>query len=145
MLMAVLPFARELLKIFGSPEFFLLALLGIATVALLSTGAMVKGLLTAAFGLAIALIGFSNITGQVRADLGIGYLWEGLPLVPMLLGLFAIPELANLVLSNTSIATERLDQVLKGSGSDTKEGMAEAMRHKWPHHPVVADRGRSSA
>lgn len=131
LLMAVLPFAREILKIFSSAEFFLLGLLGIATVALLSTGAMVKGLLTAAFGLAISLIGFSPITGQVRADLGIGYLWEGLPLVPMLLGLFAVPELANLVVSNTSIATERLDEVLEGSGRDVKEGMREAMRHKW--------------
>ena len=130
-LMAVLPVAREILKVFGSAEFFLLGLLGIATVALLSTGAMVKGLLTAAFGLAIALIGFSPISGEVRADLGIGYLWEGLPLVPMLLGLFAIPELANLVVSNTSIATDRLDEVLAGSSGDVKKGMRAALRHKW--------------
>ncbi len=131
MLMATLPVAREILKIFSSAEFFLLGLLGILTVALLSTGAMVKGLLTASFGLAIALIGFSPITGQVRADMGIGYLWDGLPLVPMLLGLFAIPELANLVVSNTAIATDRLDEVLEGAGGDVKKGMREAMRHKW--------------
>ena len=131
LLMGVLPVARELLKLFGAAEFFLLSLLGIATVALLSTGAMVKGLLTAAFGLAIALIGFSPIGGVVRANMGIGYLWDGLPLVPMLLGLFAIPELANLVVSNTTIATERLDEVLSGSGSGTQKGMREAMRHKW--------------
>ena len=131
MLMLMLPIAREVLKVFGSAEFFLLGLLGIATVALLSTGAMAKGLLTASFGLVIALIGFAPITGQVRATLGIGYLWDGLPLVPMLLGLFAIPELANLVVSNTTIATERLDEVLKGSGGAVKEGMREAMNHKW--------------
>ncbi|MYB84438.1 MAG: tripartite tricarboxylate transporter permease [Chloroflexi bacterium] len=131
MLMTVLPIARELLKLFGAAEFFLLSLLGIATVALLSSGAMVKGLLTAAFGLAIALIGFSPIGGVVRANMGIGYLWDGLPLVPVLLGVFAIPELANLVVSNTTIATERLDEVLSGSSSGVKKGMGEAMRHKW--------------
>lgn len=131
MLMTVLPIARELLKLFGAAEFFLLSLLGIATVALLSSGAMVKGLLTAAFGLAIALIGFSPIGGVVRANMGIGYLWDGLPLVPVLLGVFAIPELANLVVSNTTIATERLDEVLSGSGQGVKKGMGEAMRHKW--------------
>ena len=131
LLMAVLPFARELLKLFGAAEFFLLGLLGIGTVALLSSGAMVKGLLTAGFGLAISLIGFSPITGEVRANMGISYLWDELPLVPVLLGLFAIPELANLVVSNTSIATERLDEVLSGSGRDVKKGMRAAMRHKW--------------
>ena len=130
-LLAVLPVAREVLKLFGSAEFFLLGLLGIATVAMLSSGAMVKGLLTAALGLAIALVGFSPITGEIRASLGIEYLWDGLPLIPMLLGLFAIPELTNLVVSNTTIATERLDEVLKGSGDDVKEGMREALRHKW--------------
>lgn len=131
MLMGVLPVAREVLKLFGAAEFFLLSLLGIATVALLSSGAMVKGLLTAAFGLAIALIGFSPIGGVVRANMGIGYLWDGLPLVPVLLGLFAIPELANLVVSNTTIATERLDEVLSGSGEGVKKGMVAATRHKW--------------
>ena len=63
--------------------------------------------------------------------MGIGYLWDGLPIVPMLLGLFAIPELANLVVSNTTIATERLDEVLSGSGEGVKKGMKEATRHKW--------------
>ena len=130
-LMATLPVAREILKLFGSAEFFLLGLLGIMTVALLSTGAMAKGMLTAAFGMAIALSGFAPITGNVRATVGIDYLWDGLPLVPVLLGLFAIPELANLVVSNTSVATERLDEVLKGSGGDVKEGIREALRHKW--------------
>ena len=131
MLMAVVPVARELLKLFGAAEFFLLSLLGIATVALLSSGAMVKGLLTAAFGLAIALIGFSTIGGQVRATMGIGYLWDGLPLVPVLVGLFVIPELANLVVSNTTIATERLDEILSGSSEGVKKGMREATHHKW--------------
>lgn len=131
LLMGVIPIARELLKLFGAAEFFLLTLLGIATVALLSSGAMVKGLLTAAFGLAIALIGFSPIGGVVRANMGIGYLWDGLPLVPVLLGVFAIPELANLVVSNTTIATERLDEVLSGSSEGVNKGMRQAMRHKW--------------
>ena len=131
LLMLMIPIARELLKVFGSAEFFLLALLGIGTVALLSSGAMVKGLLTASFGLVLALVGFSPITGQVRASLGIGYMWDGLPLVPMLLGLFAIPELANLVVSNTTIAEDNLDKVLEGSGGQVKKGIREAMHHKW--------------
>mgnify|MGYP001426501139 CR=1 FL=1 len=40
-LFAVLPFARELLKLFGSAEFFLLSLLGIAAVGIISSGAIV--------------------------------------------------------------------------------------------------------
>lgn len=75
-LLISLPIAREFMQIFGSPEFFLLALLGIVSVAVVSAGAFVKGMLAAALGLAIAMIGFSKLTGDIRATFGISYLWK---------------------------------------------------------------------
>ena len=67
-LLAVLPFARELLRLFGSSEFFLLSLLGIAAVGVVSAGAVVKGLLTACLGLLIGMIGFTNVAGGHTRD-----------------------------------------------------------------------------
>ena len=102
------PVARSFLTLFGSVEFFALALIGIAIVGVVSTGAMIKGLLGAAFGLAIALIGVDPITGTERL-VAVDYLWEGIPLVPAIVGLFAIPEILDLVVSDRPIARKALD------------------------------------
>ncbi len=129
-LLVALPISRELLRLFGSAEFFLLSLLGLLCVAVVSSGAFVKGVLTASFGLAIAMIGFSPVTGVVRANFGIDYLWEGVPLVPIVVGLFALPEAIDLVAANTPIARERLDTMLKEANRDVYRGMREAFNHK---------------
>ncbi len=130
-LFAVIPFARELLRLFGSPEFFLLSLLGIAAVGIVSAGAVVKGLLTASLGLLIGMIGFTNVAQAERATFGLSYLYDGINIVPVVVGLFAIPEIADLVISNTPIAKERLSDMLKEGNKDVYKGMREALRHKW--------------
>jgi putative tricarboxylic transport membrane protein len=130
-LFAVLPFARELLKLFGAPEFFLLSLLGIASVAIISSGAIVKGLLTAVLGLLIGMIGFSNVAGETRATLDIGYLFDGVSIIPVVVGLFAIPEIADLVISNTPVQKKKMSEMLRDGNKDVYEGIREALRHKW--------------
>jgi TctA family transporter len=130
-LLVSLPVMRELLFLFGSAEFFLLSLMGIMTVAIVSAGAFVKGMLTATFGLAIAMIGYSAIGGVVRATFGIHYLWDGIPLIPLVVGLFAIPEAIDLVVGNSPIAMQRIEEMLKGMGKDVYRGMKLALNHKW--------------
>lgn len=130
-LLVSLPVMRELLFLFGSAEFFLLSLMGIMTVAIVSAGAFVKGMLTAMFGLAIAMIGYSAIGGVVRATFGIHYLWDGIPLTPLVVGLFAIPEAIDLVVGDSPIAMQRIEEMLKGMGKDVYRGMKIALNHKW--------------
>ncbi len=130
-LLAVLPFARSLLTLFGEAEFFLLALLGVASVGIVSAGAVVKGLLTACLGLFIGMIGFVNIAQETRATFGLDYLYDGVNIVPVVVGLFAIPEIADLVISKTPVAKERLSEMLKEGNRDVSRGMREALRHKW--------------
>jgi TctA family transporter len=129
-LLISLPFARSLLFYFGSPEFFLLSLIGILSVAVVSAGAVAKGLLTGALGLAISTIGYSPVAQVVRTDFGLDYLYQGIPLIPIVVGLFALPEVINLVVGNNSIATERLDGMLKDSRKDILRGMRTALNHK---------------
>ena len=129
-LLISLPIAREFMQIFGSPEFFLLALLGIVSVAVVSAGAFVKGMLAAALGLAIAMIGFSKLTGDIRATFGISYLWDGFNLGPIVVGLFAIPEIVDLVVHNTTIARERVESMVEDAKRDVYKGMREAFNHK---------------
>ena len=130
-LFATIPIARKILIIFGSPEFFLIGLLGVIAVAIVSSGAMIKGLLTAAFGFAIALIGFSPMGGVVRTNFGIEYLWDGVPFVPVVVGLFALPEVIDLVVSDKTIARERFEELMNQANRDVLRGMKEALNHKW--------------
>ena len=130
-LLLALPISRELLKLFGSAEFFLLSLLGVMAVAVVSSGAIVKGMLTAAFGLAIAMIGYSPIGGDIRTTFGIEYLWDGLPLIPIVVGLFALPEAIDLVVGDQPIATRRIEAIMKDAQKDVLRGMRVAFNHKW--------------
>ncbi len=131
-LLLALPVSRQLLEWFGSAEFFLLTLMGVMAVAVVSAGAFVKGILTAAFGIAIAMVGYADLGGNVRAAMGFDfYLWDGFGLVPVVVGLFALPEAIALVVGDTTIARARLDTLLREAKADVWRGMLEAWNHKW--------------
>ena len=94
-----IPIVQPLVLSIGSSEFFMLALLGITFVASLSGGNILKGLCTGAFGLVLATIGLDPIESVPRFTLDplIGedaalFLWDGLSLVSVTVGLFAIPR-----------------------------------------------------
>ena len=117
-LLITIPVVRPLVLTFGSPEFFILGMVAISVVGVISSGAFLKGLASGAVGLLITSIGFDVINGTSRAVFGIDYLWDGIPLVPAVIGLFAVPELVDLSISGKPIARgdlkELLDKVNKG-------------------------------
>jgi len=95
----------------------MLGLLGISMVAVLSGNAPVKGLIAGAIGLCVGMVGMDPQTGVLRWVFGQLYLWDGVPLVPVALGIFAIPEIVDLTIRGTRIADvpkERLQGVLIG-------------------------------
>ena len=130
-LLLVLPFSLMILLHFGSAEFFLLTLLGIMVIAVVSSGAVVKGLLSGALGIAITMVGLPAVGGRARATFGIDYLWDGISLVPIVVGLFAIPEMIALVTSGRAIAQERVESLLRDAQRDVYRGMREDLKHKW--------------
>ena len=77
---------------FNAPEYFLLAALGITATASLGTGSPVKALLTAVFGLMIALVGTDPILGVDRLTLGNQNLVDGFDFLPVAIGIFGIAE-----------------------------------------------------
>jgi putative tricarboxylic transport membrane protein len=77
---------------FSSPEYFLLATLGITATASMGTGSAIKALLVAVFGLAVALIGVDPITGITRLTFGSVDLMEGIDFLPVAIGVFGIAE-----------------------------------------------------
>jgi len=67
-----------IIETFGSPEFFMLAMLGLTFVASLSGGALVKGLIAGGLGLFLSTIGLDPVTGIKRFTFGQLFLWTAL-------------------------------------------------------------------
>ncbi len=114
------PLLRPVILYLGSPELLALAVFGLSLIATLSGNAPLKGLIAACIGIMLAMIGVDSQTGQQRWTLDSFYLWEGLPLVPMVLGVFAIPELCDLAVKRSAIVSH--------SKFDTRTGMIAGAR-----------------
>ena len=87
--------AKVALK-FGYVENFALAILGLSSVVGLLRGNIVRGCIAAIIGLLVASVGFSPVTGFPRFTFGSVNLIEGIPFVPMLVGLFGIAAMLEL-------------------------------------------------
>src|SRR5580704_10123182 len=111
-----LPILRPIMLHFGSPELLSLAVFGISMVAVLSGNAPLRGLTGACFGIMLSMIGTDPQTGTARWTLDSLYLFDGLPLVPLTLGVFALPELCDLAIARTPVFAGE-------SKLDTKTGM----------------------
>ncbi len=110
-LAASIPIVAPLVFAFKSPELFAMALLGITFVASLSGKSKLKGMVAGGLGLVIAMVGLNPQSGMPRYTLGIPELWDGIGLVPVTVGLFAIPEIVDLWASGTSIAEKRIGKI----------------------------------
>jgi TctA family transporter len=95
-----IPVVRPLVLSCGSPEFFMLALLGITFVAALSGEALLKGLVAGGLGLGLATIGLDPVSSVQRFTFGQLFLWDGVGLVAVTIGFYAIPELIELAVQD---------------------------------------------
>ena len=124
----VLPIVRPMILFIGSPELLALAVFGLSMVAVLSGNTPLRGLTMACFGVMLAMIGSDPQTGTLRWTMDSLYLWDGLPLTPLVLGLYALPELCDLLVLRTSVAAggEKMD-VYKGQ----LQGVKDCFKHWW--------------
>jgi putative tricarboxylic transport membrane protein len=99
--------ARPIILAFGSPELFMLTLLGLSLVALLSKGAARLGLLAGLIGLVLGSVGGAPTHPVYRFSFEQIYLFDGIPLPVLALGLFAIPEIVDLLVEKRSVSKYR--------------------------------------
>jgi putative tricarboxylic transport membrane protein len=121
-----IPVVRPLVLTFGSPEFFMLAILGLTFVASLSGPSLLRGLISGGIGLFLATVGLDPMSGIQRYTLGQLFLWDGIGLVPITIGFFAIPEIVDLAVQGSSIAAERV-----GKLGGVMEGVKDTLHHWW--------------
>jgi len=77
---------------FGPSERFLLAILGLTVIVTLTSDSLLKGLMSGFFGLFLSTIGFDKVGGSFRYTFGIISLYDGIPLVPAIMGLYALTQ-----------------------------------------------------
>ncbi|WCN08247.1 tripartite tricarboxylate transporter permease [Marinomonas mediterranea] len=124
--------ARPVVLSFSSAELFMLTLLGLSVVASLSGGSIFKGLAACGMGLLVGTIGGAPATGDFRFTFDIDYLYDGIPLIVVGLGIFALPEIVSLLIRNKAIASE---------GNELGQGLGQGIKDVFKNLPLV---GRSS-
>ncbi|MBI4528803.1 MAG: tripartite tricarboxylate transporter permease [Deltaproteobacteria bacterium] len=125
-LMLSIPIMRPLVLLFGSPELFIIAIMGVTFIGTLAGPSLIKGLLAGGVGLMLASIGVDPQTGSLRYTFGSLYLWDRLDIIPVVVGLFAIPEIVDLAVRGTSIS-----EVPKMKLVGVMEGVKDTFRHFW--------------
>lgn len=126
------PFIATLAIRFAPPEYVALAVFGLAIIASLEAKSLLRGLIAALIGLTVSLIGQDPVTGFTRYTFGELSLFSGVSLVPVLIGLFVLPELVELAKSggagsSLKIALERFRfslRDLRELGGDMIRGSA---------------------
>ena len=114
-----------------SVEMIVVMLFGISLIATISAEDKLKGLIAGFFGLMIGYVGADRVYEAPRGTFGFLELYEGVPLIPALVGLFAISEAFVLIERDTIVSKEgsaiRHDQ---GWGP-TLEGVRITLSHWW--------------
>lgn len=109
---------------FQPAEYFMLALLGLILISASAKGSMLKSFIAGAFGLIASSVGMELMTAHARFTFGTIYLKGGLPLVPVLIGIFAFSEVFFMVTQSQKTIAEKGEL----AGSFT-EGLIEPWRY----------------
>jgi len=124
-LTALIPVMRPLVLNIGPPELFAAGVLGLAFIASLSGGNVFKGAIMATFGLLLALVGLDPNTGVPRYTFGSLELWEGIGIVPVVVGLLGGAELLQIMLDKDN----RTRHLGKPELGGIRTGVLDTLRH----------------
>jgi TctA family transporter len=126
-LIALIPVVAIVLPGIGPPEYLLLAVWGLVAIGTIIRGSMAKGLAAAGLGLMAAFVGVDPRTAEARFTFGTLYLQDGLSVVGVFLGMFALAEVIDLSASRraTISGRERLEEL----GGSVLEGIRAVFRH----------------
>lgn len=118
--------ARPIVLSFGLPEMLMITILGLSMVAILAGRVAIKGMAAAGLGLMVGTIGEADAGGSLRmASYDIPYLTDGLKLVIVGLGIFAIPEIISLLRQDRAISKSAT------LGSGWLEGVKDWWANVW--------------
>ncbi len=95
-LAGLIPVLRPIAMTFGSAEVFMLIVFGLTFVVVISRESIPKGFTAALLGLLLGTVGLNPHTGVGRFTFGQLWLWDGIHIVTIVLGIFAFAEMIDL-------------------------------------------------
>ncbi|MES3002967.1 MAG: tripartite tricarboxylate transporter permease [Pseudomonadota bacterium] len=98
------PFVAEFAVKLGPPEYFLLMVLAFTTVSAVLGASALRGMTSLFIGLGVGLVGLDQISGQARYTLGVPELLDGIEIVLVAVGLFAVAEVLYAALYEGKVA-----------------------------------------
>ncbi len=127
-----MPFLSRAGYYFHSVEMVVVMLFGLTLIAVVSSGNTLKGLIAGMFGLLVGAIGPDAIYSAPRATFGFLELYDGVPVVAALIGIFAISE-ALLMVEVKSIVSEvgKIRMATQSRWKETIEGVRMAAKRWW--------------
>ena len=129
---ALLPWLSQIGLYLRSVEMVVVMLFGLTLIAVIAGKDTLKSLIAGFFGLLIGVIGTDHIYNTPRATFGFLELYDGVPLVPALIGLFAISEALVMIEEKMIVDKEGRERAMSARWSDTVEGLKMSLQ-KWWH------------
>lgn len=118
--------ARPIVLLFQTPELLMITIFGLSMVGILAGRVALKGIVAACLGILVGTIGEGASSGALRmSSYDLPYLVDGLKLVIVGLGIFAIPEIIALLRQDKAIS----DRAALGGG--WLEGVKDWWANKW--------------
>jgi len=116
--------------IFKSPAYFWLTVFGLVTISFASRGNQLKGLAGGCIGVLLSLIGYSTVFAVERHTFGSYYLWDGVQLVPLVIGLFAISEI--IMYSSKGGSISQVSRFVSLEKSIVRKQVKQGIKPKFP-------------
>lgn len=117
--------AKPIILAIGFGEQLMLVLLALTMVGMLTGASPIKGMAACGLGLLVGAVGTVDTTGTMRMGFDLLYLTDGVPLVAMALGIFAVPEVIDVLRHRSTIASGGK------LGAGWLQGVVDVLRHKW--------------
>lgn len=124
MMFAVLPMVMAV----TSMDMVFVILIGLAFIGVLGKGSMIKGLISGGVGILISSVGLAVLTGEPRFTFGIAFLYDGIHIIPVALGMFAVPPMVDLALQGGGSTITTGEVIIMGM-KDVWEGAKDVFRH----------------
>ena len=126
-----LPWLAQVGYVMHSVEMIVVMLFGISLIATIAARDTLKGLIAGFFGLMIGAIGADHIYATPRGTFGFLELYDGIPLIPALVGLFAVSEAFHFIENRSIMTKEGRARMAEGGWGQTIEGVRMTFARWW--------------
>ncbi len=127
----IMPYLAQVIYYLHSVEMVVVMLFGLSLIATIAARDTLKGLIAGFFGLMIGSIGSDHIYATPRGTFGFLELYDGIPLIPALVGLFAISEAFLVIESQSILSASGQARMKMASWTEVFEGVFDALSRWW--------------